>query len=238
MVKIVKMLAVCVMLLCACSLFAAQSTVDVTASDKLKKEAMQKILKGSGETPATEEEYLIGNGDILEIEVYGEGSMAIASPGAQGGGDTTGLRGADRGVQVRIDGRISLKHIGEVNAVGLTLTQLADYLKILYGTIYGDPIVTVVLVQSNSKRYTVMGKVVNPGIYYLDFPIDLVQVVARSGGFTDWANSKMTVVRDGAGKTNHLFKGNTLSFDYDNFLKGVELEKNIAIKPGDIIIIH
>ncbi len=148
------------------------------------------------------------------------------------------MRGAQSGVQVRIDGRLSLKHIGEVEAVGMTLTELADYLKILYSTVYSDPIVSVLLVQSNSKRYTVMGKVNIPGIFYLDYPINLVQVVARCGGFTEWANSEMTVVRDGEEKNSPLFKGNTLKFDYDDFLKGKALERNITIQPGDIIIVH
>jgi polysaccharide export outer membrane protein len=104
------------------------------------------------------------------------------------------------GVPVRMDGRVSLLHIGDVEAVGFTLTQLADYLKVLFATVYDDPVVTVVLEQSNSRRYTVMGKVANPGIFYLDYPINLVQVVARCGGFTEWANLELTVVREGAGK--------------------------------------
>ncbi len=35
---------------------------------------------------------------------------------------------------MRMDGRISLKNIGDVDAVGFTLTQLADYLRELYAT--------------------------------------------------------------------------------------------------------
>ena len=141
-------------------------------------------------------------------------------------------------MQVRIDGRISLKHIGDVDAVGFTLTQLADYLKKIYTSVYGDPVVTVVLVQSNSQRYTVMGKVAKPGIFYLDYPINLVQVVARCGGFTEWAKSQVTLVRKDPKKNAELFEGNTLSFDYGDFLDGEKLEKNVLIEPGDIIIVN
>jgi len=36
--------------------------------------------------------------------------------------------------------------------------------------------------------------------FFLDYPIDLVQVVARCGGLTEWANLELTVVREGAEK--------------------------------------
>lgn len=214
--------------------FAAQSTADVSASDSLKAEALGKVTGDSSLASLVDKEYVVGHGDILGVEVYGEGSMAVAAPGPS----TEGVRSVDSGVQVRIDGRISLRHIGDVQAVGMTLTQLADYLKVLYSTVFEDPIVTTVLNQSNSQKYTVMGKVVRPGIYFIDSPITILQVVARSGGFTEWANSELTLVRKGGAKDSKLFDGNTLNFDYDRFVNGEELNKNILIRSGDILIVH
>jgi len=233
----------CVMLVLLCSspLFAAQSTKDITASDEMKSEARSKVFGGSGSAEQTQNpEYIVGYGDILEVQVYGEGSMAVSAPPAyaDGYGSEAANETAGTGIQVRVDGRVSLKHIGDVEVVGMTLTQMADYLKILYGTVYDDPIVTVVLKKSNSQTYTVMGKVVNPGVYNFDQPINVVQAIARSGGFTEWANSELTVVRNNASKDTKLFDGNTLQFDYDDFLKGRDLERNIIIRSGDIIIVH
>jgi polysaccharide export outer membrane protein len=94
-----------------------------------------------------------------------------------------------------------------------------------------------VLVQSNSQRYTVMGKVTKPGVFHLDYPINIVQAVARAGGFDQWANSDITLVRKD-GQKDKLFEENTLEFDYDDFLKGQELERNVLIQPGDILIVH
>lgn len=231
---------------CPVALFSAQSTADITATEELKENARQTILKEAGKAKQ-KEEYIIGLGDILGITVYGEGDMAV-SP-VQGGAREEGSdsskieegsgssKNSGAGVQVRMDGMISLKHIGDIRAVDLTLTQLADYLKIIYATVFDDPVVTTILVQSNSQRYTVMGKVTKPGVYYLDYPINIVQAVARSGGFTEWANSDITLVRKEAPKQDKLFKGNTLEFDYDDFLKGKRLEKNITVKSGDIIIV-
>mgnify|MGYP001473470472 CR=1 FL=1 len=231
---------------------SAESTADVSADDALKEKIRQQIL-GESVTRSVEEEYTIGYRDILHISVYGEGSMAV-SEGLQaeaaanvrdreniavGGGF---IRGRGSGVEVRIDGRISLRHIGDVSVVGMTLTQLADYLKQLYSTIYEDPILTVTLVQSNSQQYTIMGQVLNPGLFHLDYPLTIVKAVARAGGFTEWANSDITVIRQNSSLTDDREsggnKGKTYKFDYDDFLKGQNLEKNILIKPGDVIVVH
>lgn len=229
-----------IIMLCGTSAMAAQSTADVPVTQEMKDSARQKILSQAKAGANKAEEYVIGHGDVLSVQVYGEGDMSTETPaGNREPGVTDGLRGGVGGVTVRIDGLISLKHIGDVDVVGLTLTQLADYLKVLFATVYDDPVVTVVLGQSNSQRYTVMGKVAQPGVYYIDYPINLVQVIARSGGFTEWANSEMTLVRNNpAEKDKGLFNGNTLKFDYDEFLAGKKLEKNMLIQPGDIVIVH
>lgn len=234
--------AVLAALFCVENVWAAQSTADVPVTGELRTAAREKVLGKASAALASADQYVVGHGDVLSIQVYGEGDMSAAAPVASvasGRGQQTedSLRTSGSGVQVRIDGRISLKHIGDVDAVGFTMTQLADYLKELYSSVFDDPNVTVVLLQSNSQRYTVMGKVVKPGIYYLDYPINVVQTVARCGGFTEWAKSNITLVRKDGKKNKDLFKGNTLSFDYGDFLDGKNLEKNILIETGDIIIV-
>ena len=221
--------------------FAAQSTFDVPASNELKQSARAEILGRAGEPLESAEEYIIGTGDVLSVSVYGEGDMAPSSASAVPRPDATSdaPRGAGTGVVVMMDGRISLQHIGDVQVTGMTLTQLADYLKKLYATIYDDPIITTTLVQSNSLRYTVMGNVAQPGIFYLDYPITIVQTIARSGGFTEWANKEITVVRQELKETDKaLFQKNKLEFDYDDFVSGKDLVKNIFIRSGDTIIVH
>ena len=226
----------------ATDLRAAQSTADVPVTKELRDVARAKVLGNTGKT-TVDKEYVIGHGDVLSVQVYGEGDMsAIATPAGSAGAKTQGQEDSPRlvggGSQVRIDGRVSLKHIGDVEAVGLTLTQLADYLKELYASVFDDPNVTVVLVQGNSQRYTVMGKVTKPGVYYLDYPINIVQAVARSGGFAEWAKNTITLVRNNPKNDSSLFKGNTLVFDYSDFLDGEELERNVLLEPGDIIIVN
>ena len=231
------------------SVLAAESTSDVVV-DSAQKEKLRQEIVGNMQLPGEQQEYVIGYSDILSISIYGEGDMAatdavaegrtdagMGGGGAGGAGDT--IRRAAGGVEVRMDGRVSLKHIGDIKVVGMSLTQLADYLKKLYVSVFDDPIVTVTLLQSNSRRYTVMGQVNNPGIFYLDFPVTVVQAIARSGGFTEWANHDATVIRQGSGPASVRSKEKkTLQFDYDDFLKGKYLEKNVYIQPNDVVIIH
>lgn len=236
-----KMLTVLVgfmltVIICPTSLFSAQSTADIPATQELKDKTRNAILEQAGKT-TQKDEYVIGQGDILGIMVYGEGDMAVSPVQGEAREAGSGKSGG-AGVQVRMDGMISLRHIGDVKAIGFTLTQLADYLKIIYATVFDDPVVTTVLVQGNSQRYTMMGKVAGPGVFVIDYPINIVQAVARSGGFTEWASSDITLVRKDAPKEDGLFEGNTLKFDYDDFLKGRNLERNILIKSGDILIVH
>ncbi len=228
------------------STIAAQSTVDVGADTKMKEQLRREII-GENVFPGEEKVYVVGYGDVLDISIYGEGSMAASTASSvpsvwdselQGGREGSG--NVSGGVVVRTDGMVSLLHLGDVKVVGMTLTQLADYLKKLYATIYSDPMVTAVLLQSKSRRYTVMGEVRNPGVFQIDYPITIVQTVARSGGFTEWANHDITVVRAGDGiKTSASENGkNTIKFDYDDLVKDGKLEQNIFIRSGDIIIVH
>ncbi len=219
---------------------AAQSSADVTVSPELLKEARKKVMGKAARSMKDNKEYVIGVGDIVAVTVYGEGTMSAAGAteaSSSGGGDAI----SQGQIKVRIDGRISLSHIGDVQVAGMTMTQLADYLKELFQTAIDDPIVTTVLLQSNSRRYTVMGKVVRPGVYQIAYPITLVQAVASCGGFTEWANSNITVVRQkltGDDEELSLFEGNILEFDYDDFLDGDDLKRNITLQSNDVIIVH
>ena len=153
-----------ILMVCGSSAMAAQSSKDVPVTKELMDKARQQVLAQAKTNPKGADEYVIGAGDILSVQVYGEGDMSTEAPAVARGSDSgESLRKGVGGVVVRMDGKISLKHVGDVDAVGFTLSQLADYLKIIFATVYDDPVVTVVLGQSNSQRYTVMGKVHTPG---------------------------------------------------------------------------
>lgn len=240
MTRLLALLGFLSLLASATISFAAQSTADVPVSVKMKNSVLEEIVGSKVEQIPREKEYIIGHGDILTISIYEEGDMSASPVTATSPQSKSGdaPRIAASGTTVMMDGRISLRDIGDVEVVGLTLTQLADYLKKLYAVIYDNPIVTTTLVQSNSLRYTVMGNISQPGIFPLDHPMTLVQVVARSGGFTEWANKDITVVRKQIREEDKThFNGNTLEFNYDKFVSGKALDSNVFIRSGDIVIV-
>lgn len=241
---------------CLCSglpraLNAAESLGERSISNDLKEKYRQEIF--GQKTLGTDKDYVIGYRDILYVEVYGEGSMAIgptspvtSSPTAEMSGPTSqeSVRGKGTGSEVGPDGRVSLRHIGDVYVVGMTLNQLADYLKKLYSTVYDDPTVITTLLQSNSRQYTMSGQIKTPGLFHLDFPLTVVQAIAKAGGLTEWANEKVTIIRQGngliaeKGKEQPQKKVEKFTFDYDEFLEGKHVEKNILLEPGDVIVVH
>jgi len=226
----------------------AQSTADVTVSEAVKESARREILAAKPKNGVQSNDYVIGIGDQLSVSIFGEGDMA--APSAIGNGTAAG--GSSPGgsanvtspnniasVEVRVDGQISLKHIGDVKAAGMTMTQLADYLKKLYTPIFDNPNVSTVLVKNNSWKYSVLGKVTNAGVYPLTIQTSLVEAIARSGGFNEWANRDITVVRKNVREEDRdLFKNNTLEFDYNEFMKGKDILKNISLENDDVIVVH
>lgn len=163
-----------------------------------------------GETPA---EYVIGLGDQLQIMVWKEPELT-------------------QSLSVRIDGRISLPLVGDVQAAGKTIRDLKKILEEKYGSVIAEPAVSVMLVQSKSWRYYIIGQIKQPGEFPIDFPITVLQAIAKSGGFLEWAKKdRISIVRQEAGRET------IVPFNYEALVNGQNLEQNALVKPGDTIII-
>lgn len=159
-------------------------------------------------------EYTIGLGDVIEVQVWKEPDLSRTP------------------VPVRIDGRISLPLLGDVDAVGKSIGELTHTLEKKYGNVINDPAVSIMLLENKSWRYYVVGQIVHPGEFSLDYPITLLQALARSGGFLEWAKkSDIRVIRRKSGREELLM------FDYEAIVRGKNLDQNILIKPGDTIVI-
>ncbi|MCJ7603712.1 MAG: polysaccharide export protein [Desulfobulbaceae bacterium] len=160
-----------------------------------------------------EKDYLIGVGDVLEVQVWQEPDLS-------------------RTVKVRLDGKISLPLAGDVQAAGKTTSELDQFLEKKISDLVTEPAVSVMLVENRSQRYYVVGQVGQPGEFPIEFPLTILQAIARSGGFQEWAKrEEIRVVRRSGGKEEFL------SFDYDVFVKGKNLQQNVLIAPGDTIIV-
>jgi polysaccharide export outer membrane protein len=156
--------------------------------------------------------YLIGADDMLLISVWKEPDLTTTLP-------------------VRPDGNISLPLLNDVPAAGLSPTQLAASISEKLKKFVADPRVTVVVTQINSQKVFVMGEVQHTGAIQLLPNMTVLQALADAG-FTQFANTKgIYVLRTENGKQQKI------PVNYKRLLKGQTIDQNIALKPGDTIVV-
>jgi polysaccharide export outer membrane protein len=178
-------------------------------------EGKEDILKKQGQTEIMPDgkSYVIGPEDVLYINVWREEALS-------------------RNVPVRMDGKISLPLIDEVQAAGLTPMQLKEVLTQKLKKFIDDPHVFVVVTEANSAKIYISGLVRNPGVYRLRGETSLPQIISMAGGFTEWADQKkILIIRKENGKERRI------TVNFKKIIKGEDLGPNSIIRPGDTIIV-
>lgn len=156
--------------------------------------------------------YVLGPGDVLEISVWKE-------------------EGLQKEVLVRPDGGISFPLVGELQAGGKTTAQLHKEIVAQVKRYIPDPVVTVSLIKINNKVF-VVGKVKRPGEFVITQYTDVMQALAMGGGLDPYAKSgDIQILRRVQGKSK------ALEFDYDEVAKGKNLEQNIMLLNGDVVVV-
>src|SRR5438270_12117131 len=93
--------------------------------------------------------------------------------------------------------------------------------------------VTVVLEETKSRQFSVMGKVEHPGSFPLTKPTTVLDALAQAGDFRDIAKvSKIHVLRRTPSGTIV-----SLPFNYKQVSKGKNESQNIELQAGDTIIV-
>jgi polysaccharide export outer membrane protein len=157
--------------------------------------------------------YVIGAQDVLDISVWKEPELT-------------------RTVPVRPDGKISLPLLNDVQAAGLTPTQLATQITESLKKFVTAPQVTVIVTQINSQRIYILGEVLRAGAYPLLPGMTVLQGLSSAGGFTQFANvKKIYVLRQENGKQQKL------PFNYKGVIGGKNPEQNVVVKAGDTIVV-
>ena len=158
--------------------------------------------------------YVIGAEDILAINVWKEAEMS-------------------RTVPVRPDGMISLPLLGEIKATGLTPVQLQERITEPLKKFLSDPQVTVIVTEVHSLTFNVVGNVLKPGYYPLTRRMTVLDAIALSGGFRDFAKEKKVYVL----RTDANGKQVRLPFNYKDVIKGKHSSQNIELQPRDTLVI-
>ena len=161
----------------------------------------------------TDASYRIGPQDVLKVDVWKELELTRAVP-------------------VRPDGKISLPLLNDVQAAGLTAMELANNISEGLKKFINNPQVTVTVFEINSRRVYVNGEVTRPGAFSLLPNMTVLQALTSAGGFTQFARTnKIYVLRTEDGKqVKH-------PFNYKEVVNGKRPEDNIALQPGDTIVV-
>lgn len=167
------------------------------------------------ETPAGADraEYLIQPGDLLEISVWREEYL-------------------EREVIVQPDGKISFPLAGILNAADSTVEEVQRRVAQQLQQYIPDPVVTVSIKEIRGNRVYVLGQVQNPGQFVMNPRVDVVQALALAGGATPFAEMNDIKILRRVGDRQQL-----IEFRYADIARGRNLNQNIILKSGDVIIV-
>jgi len=189
------------------SISAAQPTETQTPADAAKNTPV------AAKAATADLGYQIGPEDVLEISVWKED-------------------GLKKEVLVRPDGGISFPLIGEIHAMGKTEGQLQKEITQRLNKFIPDPVVSVSVIKVAGNKIYVIGKVNKPGDYTTGRYVDVLQALSMAGGLTPFAaENSIKVLRKEGGK-DLVFQ-----FRYAQVKNSENLEQNIQLKGGDVVVV-
>ena len=188
----------------------AQPGKATPAQDKTDQSPIAEI-KAPEDTPAAVDPktYKVGPEDVLHIQVWKENELS-------------------GNVVVRPDGMITVPLIGEIQVNNLTPREIEDKLKEQFSRVVNNPVVGVGVQTVRSKKYYIQGQVGRSGVFQLIVPITVLEALTLAGGPTEFANKKKIVVMRGDKR---------LYFNWNDVIKGKNLNQNIYVENGDFIIV-
>jgi polysaccharide biosynthesis/export protein len=163
---------------------------------------------------SSDESYVIGNSDMLEINVWKEPALTESVP-------------------VRSDGKISVPLIGEIQANGRTPSQVKEEITTKLRSYLTSPDVTVIVLQMNSQKFNILGRVLKPGSYPLTATTTVLDAIAEAGGFQDFAKQKRVYILRRAVDGSET----RIPFNYKEVIRGTHPDQNIKLKPNDTIFV-
>ena len=161
----------------------------------------------------TDNAYRIQPGDVLEVSVWQEENL-------------------QKQVLVRPDGGMSFPLAGDMQAAGKSVAEVQKLITERLTKYIPDPVVTVSTLKLDGNKVYVIGKVARPGEFQANRYLDVVQALSMAGGMTPYAaDNKITVLRRENGKQR------SIPFRYGDIEKGEDLEQNIILQSGDVVVV-
>jgi len=161
-----------------------------------------------------EPSYLLGPEDVLKVAVWKDEQLT-------------------QEMVVRPDGMITFPLIGEVVASGRTAEDVRFEITKRLTKYLPTPNVTVTVLKVQSYRIYVLGRVNKPGEYQAGHHTDVLQALSMAGGLTPYAaENDIKIIRRQNGTDEMVFP-----FRYGDTRKGRDLEQNIVLQRGDVVMV-
>jgi len=172
------------------------------------------LISGCGWAMAQERPYVVNPGDLLAISVWKEPDLVGPA------------------VLVRPDGTFSYPLVGQVDARGKTVIEIEKIVTEKLKKYISDPVVTVSLQEIRGNKIYVVGQVARPGEFIVNPRVDVMQALSMAGGTTPFASlGNIIVLRRTNGQQQ------AIRFDYTSVSKGRDLNQNIELQVGDIVVV-
>lgn len=166
----------------------------------------------------SENEYKIGVDDRIQVNVWRNPELSVVVP-------------------VRPDGKISVPLIGDVQAGGLTPTQVADLIRKKLSSFIREPSVAVILTELRSheflSRVRVTGAVRAPKSIPHRQGITVLDAVLEAGGVNEFSAPNRSKLYRKSGKE----KTEVMSVNLGDILNKGRLETNYTLYPGDVVTV-
>ena len=164
--------------------------------------------------PIPAQEYTVGKGDILNINVYENEDLSTT-------------------VRVSSDSTIRVPLLGEISVTGMTVSQISAKIETLLADGYlVNPQVDVFISEHRSKKAVILGQIKTPGQYELQGRITFLEFISKAGGLTEDAGNTAIIKRlDAKGQDTQIV------LDLDRLITKGEAALNIDIQDNDNIYI-
>ncbi len=161
--------------------------------------------------PIMAQDYQLGPGDVLAIQVWGFEELKIDQ------------------LPIRPDGKLTIPLAGELQASGLSSGDLSAAITAKLSQYLKDPVVSVNVVKFRTTRVYVLGEVFKPGMYEIEKQHNLIDALSSAGSYTkDAAKKKVYVIRSEQPKA-------PIKINLLNLLEKGDLSQNIPLQEGDIV---
>jgi len=130
------------------------------------------------------------------------------------------------------DGLISFPLVGQVVAAGRTAAQIQDEIAEKLKAYIPEAVVTVSIVDIQGNRIYVIGQVNNPGTFVMNTPLNVVQALSLAQGMTPFAQVNDIIILRTTNGRQQVFE-----FQYNDINRGRDLEQNITLQSGDVVVV-